>query len=296
MHMNTNNAGTVRLVIFDPALDPEAWPPYDKYVGQTNTFSLVWTDRERGMADLYVHDEHTLGGIKVASTDTSSGSGVPAGERYEVVGYNEFNEPVAKKFTLHEWLSDQSIISDPSDFNAGDTLAPIAIASAPGVVPDLLAVLFVDRNDQFLSSSIPTRNGNGNLSNRSHPNPSWLNNSVAAQTQLTVVNMDMIQQLFNHAALAQVTASVETVEDMTTEYTVTVTVRNEPPNQVGISQARITIERIAFDQITDGNDILTMETDSTGTAVFTELTGPATYNVYVNGLRVPANVAVHMAA
>lgn len=68
---NTGEMG-LKLVVFDSGMDPHAWPPAEKYIGQTNTFSLVWTDREAGEVALYVHDEFTQGGVQIAS------SGAPA--------------------------------------------------------------------------------------------------------------------------------------------------------------------------------------------------------------------------
>lgn len=72
MHHNLHNMGSIRLVIFDPELDPLAQPPFDKYVGQTNTFSLVWRDRAAGLAELYIHDETTPGGHLLASSLTEA--------------------------------------------------------------------------------------------------------------------------------------------------------------------------------------------------------------------------------
>lgn len=71
MHHNLNNSGSARLIIFDAELDPGASPPYDKYVGQTNTFSLVWQNHADPLVELYAHDEVTPGGILIATSALS---------------------------------------------------------------------------------------------------------------------------------------------------------------------------------------------------------------------------------
>ena len=71
--MTTNRSGaqrSVNLAHFAPYIDPEDARRAAEYIGQNTTFSIVWTAAD--IAQLYVHDEKTPGGLIVGEAGSFS--------------------------------------------------------------------------------------------------------------------------------------------------------------------------------------------------------------------------------